>query len=551
MPFRAGSHYTNVVEVSPENVTVILGRYRLDSLIGEGGMASVWKAKDLTLARPVAVKILYARDDRDEQALVDQFLREARIAAAVQHRNVIHIVDFGTTAEGRPFMVMELLEGESLGARMHRGPPMELDEVVHVACMTLRGLQAVHDAGIIHRDLKPDNIFLKADGSGTFPKILDFGISRSVEPSSGRRSALTTKEGIIVGTPEYMSPEQARGLKDIDKRTDLYSMGVILYESLTGRLPFQSENIGDLIIQIVTATSQPAHEANPSVPLAVSRVIEKAMARSPGARYADATQMQQALLEAAESVLGGGNSLRRSISDMPPPMASMPARPISPAAMRPLGSPPPPAPAAAQGQQAVGSELLLGDVEVGRELELAVEPAEVARGITLDIDVEPARGGFRRRDWLFALAVIGAAGSAWALGLLDASEPESVTVTVPPAAAPVIPTTPVVAPAPLEPELLTVRLRNVPPGASVTLDDQPAAGDSLEMPKDGKPRVIKVSAPNKVAWQVVHASTDSAVYDVWLADKPVAKPAAARPPASARPRGKQKPAPGALRQLDF
>ncbi|HEX2676992.1 MAG TPA: serine/threonine-protein kinase, partial [Polyangiales bacterium] len=184
-----------------QTLKVIAGRYRLESLVGEGGMASVWRAKDLTLARPVAVKLLYARDERDHDVLIARFLREARIAASVQHRNVIHIVDFGTTDEGQPFMVMELLEGESLGDRLHRERKLPLAEAVHIASMTLRGLSAVHEAGIIHRDLKPDNIFLKEEGGVVYPKILDFGISRSVEPSSGRRSALTTREGIIVGTP--------------------------------------------------------------------------------------------------------------------------------------------------------------------------------------------------------------------------------------------------------------------------------------------------------------------------------------------------------------
>src|SRR5688500_11314319 len=134
---------------------VIAGRYELQSLIGEGGMASVWRARDQTLERSVAVKLLFARDERDRDKLVKQFVREARIAASVQHRNVIHIVDFGTTEERQPFMVMELLEGETLGHRMHRDPRLALPEVVHIASLTLRGLAAVHDAGIVHRDLKP------------------------------------------------------------------------------------------------------------------------------------------------------------------------------------------------------------------------------------------------------------------------------------------------------------------------------------------------------------------------------------------------------------
>ncbi|HKU39715.1 MAG TPA: serine/threonine-protein kinase, partial [Polyangiales bacterium] len=250
----------------PKARTVIRERYRLESMIGEGGMASVWRARDLTLARSVAVKLLFARDDRDRNALTARFLREARIAASVQHRNVIQIVDFGTTEDELPFMVMELLEGEPLSGRMHREQRLPVGDVVQIANLTLRGLSAVHTAGIIHRDLKPDNIYLKRENDSIYPKILDFGISRSVEPQSGRRSALTTRDGLIIGTPEYMSPEQARGVKDIDPRTDLYSMGVIMYEALTGRLPFHNENVGDLIIQVVTGTAPTVHELMPDIP---------------------------------------------------------------------------------------------------------------------------------------------------------------------------------------------------------------------------------------------------------------------------------------------
>src|SRR5262245_44283738 len=143
--------------------SVINGRYRLTERIGEGGMASVWKAHDETLNRAVAIKLLYLRVQGDPQAGIDQFLREARLAAAVQHRNVIHTVDFGTDAEGTPFIVMELLQGESLAARMAHPPAIPLEELAHLAEMTLRGLAAVHDAGIVHRDLTPQNIFLQRD----------------------------------------------------------------------------------------------------------------------------------------------------------------------------------------------------------------------------------------------------------------------------------------------------------------------------------------------------------------------------------------------------
>jgi serine/threonine protein kinase len=298
-----------------EPLTIIRDRYRLDERIGEGGMATVWRAWDLTLERPVAVKLLFARDTRNEEVLVARFLREARIAASVQHRNVIHIVDFGTTPEGQPFMVMELLEGETLAARLRREKPLPASEVVQIGNLTLRGLASVHAAGIIHRDLKPENVYLKIEGEVVYPKILDLGISRSIEPASGPRSALTTRDGVIVGTPEYMSPEQARGVKQLDYRTDLYSMGVVLYEALTGRLPYTSENVGDLIIKIVTGSAPPVHELRPEVPIVLSRVVAKAMSRLAGDRFSDALTMQEALVHAGLTAAPGGLPL---LSDLPP-----------------------------------------------------------------------------------------------------------------------------------------------------------------------------------------------------------------------------------------
>jgi serine/threonine-protein kinase len=264
---------------------VIGGRYRLASLIGEGGMASVWRAEDDTLKRSVAIKLLYVRTHRDSQSAIDQFLREARLAASVQHRNVIHTVDFGVTDDHMPFMVMELLQGESLADRMSRSPALRIEEVVHIANLTLRGLAAVHEAGIVHRDLKPQNIFLERDADGLFPKILDFGISRSL---GGSESAIATQQGLIVGTPEYMAPEQARGATDIDRRADIYAMGAIVYEGLTGRVPFESESLASLLVKIATTHPVPIRELRPEVPQLLSDCIAQAMAQDREERFADA-----------------------------------------------------------------------------------------------------------------------------------------------------------------------------------------------------------------------------------------------------------------------
>jgi len=513
-------------------------------------MAAVWRARDLTLERPVAVKLLFARDERDRDKLVKQFVREARIAASVQHRNVIHIVDFGTTEEQQPFMVMELLEGESLGQRMHREPRLTVEELMHVASLTLRGLGAVHAAGIVHRDLKPDNVFLVRDGNaGLFPKILDFGISRSVEPRSGRRSALTTQEGIIVGTPEYMSPEQARGLRNLDHRTDLYSLGVVLYEALTGRLPFNNEHVGDLIIQIVTAQVPSVHELNPSVPRAISDVVAKAMAREREARYADASEMQHALHVASAEVFP--NMERITMSELPPSMAERPGTlpRVSLERLRTLEFP----------LEVTGSDALE-----------AVSAGDRAPIDSIDVHIAstPAPRPSSKRRWLAGAGVLAVAGALAAAVWRQPPAPrddgvrvialESERVASAAAQPP---------PAPL-PTTAIVDLRALPDTAQVEVDGVRVPGPRLELPRDERAHTIRVTSTGMAPWQVTHVAAADGAYDVVLIPikelQPVAPVAGARPTTQAATRrkpaaakrptatgdGQQKP-PSALRQLDF
>ena len=203
-------------------------------------MGVVWKATHEHLGHEIAIKFL-THLGASVEGLVARFLDEARTAAAVRHRNVVHILDFGVTQDQRPYMVMELLEGESLADRLERTPPLSMNEATQTIALTLSGLAAVHDRGIVHRDIKPENIFLTYDADGFFPKILDFGVSKDLERESDGNRGVRTRDGVLLGTPQYMSPEQARGLRDIDMRTDIYSMGVILYETLAGVRPYDSE----------------------------------------------------------------------------------------------------------------------------------------------------------------------------------------------------------------------------------------------------------------------------------------------------------------------
>lgn len=285
---------------------IIGGKYRLRREIGHGAMGSVWAGVHETLGRAVAVKFLRPRGVNPETAGA-RFVAEARMAAAVKHRFVVDIFDFGITEDGQSYMVLELLDGEELGDRMYYGPPVALNEAVGFIGQCLSGLEAVHEANIVHRDLKPENIFLIQDADGLFPKLLDFGISKmngtdlpgvSLRParmsSTGRQRALTLP-GTIIGTPWYMSPEQLRGASDLDSRTDIYSMGVILYEWLVGKLPFDDDNIGDLLVKITNQGPPILSTARPELGTALSDVLARAMAPDRDARFANAGEMRDAL----------------------------------------------------------------------------------------------------------------------------------------------------------------------------------------------------------------------------------------------------------------
>ena len=281
---------------------VIAGRYLIQAPIGRGGMASVWRAQHLNLKRPVAIKFLDLAG-HTAKAVRERFLREARLSAAVQHRYVVDILDFGSTAEGRAYMVMELIEGRSLGERLMNGPAVSLPECVRIVVRLLAGLAAVHEAGIVHGDLKPENILLvEEDGREDFPKLLDFGVSRATrrDPTERVRSVLPSAENVVAGTPQYMSPEQAMGDR-MGPTSDLFCVGTILYELLTGVLPFDGPEPLIALGAVQRATPVPLSEYRKDLAPALTAVVEKAMQKAPADRFATATEMRAALLSAAAS----------------------------------------------------------------------------------------------------------------------------------------------------------------------------------------------------------------------------------------------------------
>lgn len=273
---------------------VIAETYRLEEQLGRGGMGSVWRCQHLNLDSKVAIKILHPEGFKRKNTRA-RFLREAKAAAMLRSAHVVQIMDQGTDG---PFayIVMELLKGESLYRRLKRGPlpPAEATIVLsHVA----RAIYKAHEHGIVHRDLKPDNIFMLSDEDEVLAKVLDFGIAKATIAELNQTGSPQTQTGALLGTPYYMSPEQATGQKDrVDHRSDLWALGVIAYESLLGMRPYQSDNLGELVLQICTRPQPvPSHTAN--VPPGFDSWFATANARDADRRFQDAKSMIRALAD--------------------------------------------------------------------------------------------------------------------------------------------------------------------------------------------------------------------------------------------------------------
>jgi len=268
------------------------GGYLVGPCIGEGGMARVYRAQHEGLQRQVALKVLLDGNGKDGEGH-ERFLREARIVAAIKHPNVVNIFDVGVH-QGRPYLVMELLEGMDLEAYVASQGPLDEPTLMDVIIPVVAGLAAVHDAGIVHRDLKPGNIFLARGRNDEMePKLLDFGISKSSGPD---KMKLTTSKGLLMGTPFYMSPEASQGL-EMTPLSDQYALGVVLYEAATGANPFSgASTFGEVVRQVTTGDYPPVATRNPKLSKRMITIIERAMHLDPSRRFPDMRAMGRDLL---------------------------------------------------------------------------------------------------------------------------------------------------------------------------------------------------------------------------------------------------------------
>jgi serine/threonine-protein kinase len=290
--------------------TEVTPNVRLESRIATGAMGSVWLAEHLTLNTKVAVKFISDRIDSDDPEVIERFVREASTAAQIKSSHVVQTFDQGVMRDGVPYIVMEYLEGEGLGERLQSGGPLPIPQVQRIIAQTAKALASAHKLGIVHRDIKPDNIFLSTHDDELHIKVFDFGIAKHRReasrntmspdgiPGDAQPELGLTNDGVMIGTPEYMSPEQVMSAASVDHHADLWGLSVCAYVSLTGKLPFTGADVGELCVNLLEASFLPPSQHRPELPPTVDAFFAKALARDPKDRYQSARELALAFQQA-------------------------------------------------------------------------------------------------------------------------------------------------------------------------------------------------------------------------------------------------------------
>src|SRR5262245_42432275 len=308
-----------------------VGAYRIDAWIGAGGMGEVYRAHDTKLDRPVALKLLPIQVTDDPERL-RRFHSEARAASSLNHPNILVIHDFGDL-ESRPFIVSELVDGETLRRRLDRGA-VAVREAVGMAIQIAGALAAAHARGLVHRDIKPENVMVRTDG---YVKVLDFGLAKLVDAPPEAATAIHTQPGFVVGTSHYMSPEQAEG-KDLDERSDIFSLGVMLYELTAGSRPFSGDTNLGVLSSILRDTPRPLTEVNSTLPPDLQRIVSRSLAKDRQRRYQSAGDLRRDLEELDLSLRSGPLGVpavpvpRRRVEESKPAIDSLAVLPFTNAA---------------------------------------------------------------------------------------------------------------------------------------------------------------------------------------------------------------------------
>ena len=282
---------------------VVDGKYRVRSALGSGGMANVYEAEELRTGRSVAFKVLppYRVDN---EIAARRLEREARLAGGLGHENLVAVLDAGELSDGRPFIVMERLRGETLRRYIDFQGPLAPLEAVEIALQMLAGLAAAHEGGVLHRDVKPENVFLEGRaGAKPLVKLLDFGLAAALDPSLEDARTLT-RAGMVVGTPAYMAPEQVRGERDLDTRVDIYAVGAVLYEMLSARRAYEGADPGATMLAVLEGSPAPLRLRAPSIPRSLDAAVCHAMAPERGDRPSSARELAEELARVRSELVG-------------------------------------------------------------------------------------------------------------------------------------------------------------------------------------------------------------------------------------------------------
>jgi len=424
-------------------------KYRIESLLAIGGMGAVYVGTHTKLRKRVAIKIL--NPQLSSAQMIERFHREAITASQIGHEGIAQVTDLGTSAAGEPFLVMEYLEGESLASRMRASGPLPIEVACELGCAILSPLAAAHHAGIVHRDLKPDNVFLVRQSRGEMVKLLDFGISRASMLEGEFR--LTTT-GLVLGTPYYMSPEQARGDTDITPAADIYAFGVILYEMLAGQVPIRGDNYNQLMYRVMTGEYARPSQLRPDIPPQLEQLIVAAMAIEPAHRPRSAAELEHALLAFCRPGFRDHTIERMSGASLP--------------FSRPTPTP--------------------------------LHPQHGTDATVLAPTPPPQQRKRSNVPLIVGLIVLVAASCAVAALVLSRSgeeAPKQTALAPEPAKPPPPPPPPATKPEPppAAPQMVTLKLAVEPASATVTIDGKPVTGGELTMPRDDAKHQLHIAAP--------------------------------------------------------
>lgn len=466
------------------------GKYRVVRRVASGGMGAVYEVVHERIRRRLAMKLILP-ELATNQEVIQRFELEARAASAIGHENIVEITDMGTTTDGLPFLVMEFLEGHDLSTLLEEGRSIPVPRAKHILAQILSALGAAHAQQIIHRDLKPENVFLiRRAEDPDFVKLLDFGISKIAGGDEAKLHLTST--GLILGTPYYMSPEQARGDKQLDHRSDLFAAGTMLYQMLTGRRPFAGENLNQLLYQILRGEITPPRQMNPEIPVALERVLVKALAIEPDQRFQDAETFRAALLGKRQVETSELPPVRASITPMAIPDAFSPTLMESGPGSAPV---PPGTPMAWTGSSTVKtrrSRLALG-LGIGVGALVVGVVAALLFGLI-------GQGSTPRRAPSQSGAITPEPSGPAMEGATVTALPNSMSDARASSDAP---------PVPVQPELVRLDLKVEPPAAAVELDGRLVAKLPIILPRTEKEHRLTVGAPgHEPETLTVHARSD-------------------------------------------